>query len=141
MGSWIKPNTYTGIPEIEPDTTIVINGYEIYKPGYFRNKAEARAFEIALVLANKKAAYDYTQRMGDMELRFRGPVIIDTIECMDIIMFKGPIRSQLKVDAVSPNKVTHDAMQIVPSFFKPGEVKLDKKKNCKKIWFLELFPK
>jgi len=138
MGSWIKPNTYTGIPDSEAGTTLEINGYQILKPSYFKNKAHARAFEISLVLANKKPAYSYSQRMGDIDIKVSAPVVMDTVECMDCIMFRGPPEIQLNIDAVSPNKVVHDAMKIVPSFFKPDEVVLGKKKNCRKIWFLEL---
>jgi methylthioribose-1-phosphate isomerase len=138
MGTWIKPNTYTGIPRPESDVSIVINGYTINKPGYFKNKAHARAFEIALVLAQKKSSYTYSQRMGDIEIKVTAPVSMDTSECIDCIMFRGPGEIQLNIDAVNPRQVAYDAMKLVPSFFEPGVVILSQKKKCRKIWYLEI---
>jgi hypothetical protein len=126
MGSWIKPNTYTGIPEPEPFAEIKINGYTLYRPGYFKNKAQARAFEIALVLAQKKPLWS-------------GVTIMTTSECIDTIMFNGVPDIHLDINAVTPSKVAKDAMKYVPKFFDPGVVVLDKLKNCKKMWYLEIF--
>jgi hypothetical protein len=138
MGSWIKPNTYTGIPEPEFDVPLIVNGYKIQKPGYFKNKAHARAFEIALILAQIKPVYTYSQRMGDIEIIFTAPVKMDTSECIDCIMFRGPEEIQLNIDAVNPRQVAYDAMKLVPSFFEPGVVVLSQHKKCRKMRYLEI---
>lgn len=138
MGSWIKPDTYTGIPDPEAGTTLEINSFKILKPGYFRNKAHARAYEIALVLATKKSAYSYSQRMGDIEIKVSAPVVLNTVECIDCIMFRGPSEIQLDLNIVNPRVSAHDAMKLVPSFFEPGVVVLNQMKNCRKMWYLEI---
>jgi hypothetical protein len=125
MGSWIKPNTYSGIPETEPGTITVINGYKIQKPRRFKNKAHERAFEIALSLAIHKPMWS-------------GVTIMTTSECIDAIMFNGIPEIQLNINAKNPRKVAHDAMELVPSFFEAGKVNLDKRKHGKRMWFLEI---
>lgn len=128
MGSWISPNTFTRIPEPELDIPIVINGYKIEKPRRFKNKAHERAFEIALVLVQKKHIWS-------------GVTIIDSSECIDIIMFQGMPEIQLNINAVNPQKVVLDAMKFVPSFFDDGIVVLKQRRKGKKIWFLEIIKK
>jgi len=102
-----------------------VNGYTIYRPGYFQNKAHARAFEIALVLARKKPSWS-------------GVIMLDTTECIDIIM--DPVNPEIQLDPLvkNPRKVTHDAMALVPAFFNKGFVTMGKKKNGNRTWYLEL---
>jgi hypothetical protein len=125
MGSWISPNTHTGVPEPELDVPIEVNGYTFKRPSYFKNKAYARAFEIALVLAQKKPLWS-------------GVTILDTTECIDIIMFRGVPEIQLKLEVTNPRKVAHDAMKLVPMYFDKGIVRLSQKKNGRREWFIEL---
>lgn len=138
MGSWIKPNTFTGIPEIEPGTALIINGYKINKPRRFKNLAHERAFEIALVLAQKKPSYTHSQRMGDIIITTTAPVIMTTSECIDVIMFNGIKEIQLKIDVANPNIVAHRAMEYVPRFFESGNVQVKKRSKGNKMWYLEI---
>lgn len=138
MASWIDTTNPTGIPEMEPGTSLLLNGVKIYKPRRFKNKAHERAFEIALVLAQKKPASQTSRRMGDMILVTTSPIFMTSVECIDTIMFKGDPEIQLDINAVNPRKPAHDAMKMVPGFFDPGVVVLGKRINCKKMWYLEI---
>ncbi len=138
MESWISSDTLIQIPLLNSGIFFNINGYVIIKPNYFKNKAHTRAFEIALILAEKKPAWMNTQRMGDITITVMGPVIMDTSECIDIIMFSVPKEIQLKEDAVNPRVVAHDAMKFVPSFFENGKVILNTKTKGRRPWYLEL---
>lgn len=115
----------SGIPEPAHDTLLEINGYKIRKPNRLKNLAQERAFEIALVLAEKPSFWS-------------GVTIITTSECVDIIMFNGVPEIQLKTDAVNPRVVAHKAMEFVPGFFEPGRVLLKKRKYGNRMWFLEI---
>ena len=90
-------------PQFDHPTYLIVKDFnDSVKCSYFlqqnlKNKAHARAFEISLVLANKKPAYTYSQRMGDLNLNVSSPVTMDTVECMDCIMFRGHPDIQLKV--------------------------------------------
>lgn len=123
--SFVDGLFYSSPIEIPPGSLIEINGYKIRKPNRFKNLAHERAFEIALVLAQKKHMWS-------------GVTIMTTSECIDIIMFNGVPEIQLKLDAVKPEKVAKDAMKFVPSFFESGNVRMDHRKHGKKIWYLEI---
>lgn len=123
--SFVDGLFYSSSLEIPPGSLIDINGYKIRKPNRFKNLAHERAFEIALVLAQKKSMWS-------------GVTIITTSECIDIIMFNGIPEIQLRLDAVNPQKVAVDAMRFVPSFFESGKVKLEQRKTGKKIRYLEI---
>jgi hypothetical protein len=138
MGSWIKPNTYTGIPKPEPDIPIVINGFTFKRPSYFKNKAHARAFELALGLATKKPLYTYTQKMGDIIIEIPGPVIMTTSECIDIMMFGCIPAIKLSLDVSNPRCVAHDAMKLVKNYFPEGQVKVEQRKIGRHEYYLEL---
>jgi hypothetical protein len=125
MGSWITPNTYTGVPRPESDLPIIINGHNIQRPAHFKNKAHARGFYLAMLLAAKKPIWS-------------GIIILDISECIDHIMFSVPMEIQLNIDAVNPRVVAYDAMKFVPSFFEPGQVQLSHKDKGCKIRYLEL---
>jgi len=114
----------TGIPTTETDN-VFINGYRIKKPDYFKSKARARAFEIALVLAEKKPSWS-------------GVVSLNTIECIDIITFRGPKGIQLDLEVAQPDKAARDAMKLVPSFFDPGLVRMAQMKHHNRMWYLEI---
>lgn len=125
MGSWIEPDTYTQIPELEHGISCIINGYKISKPRRFKNLAHERAFEIALVLAQHKPMWS-------------GVTIMTTSECIDVCMFNGIPEIQLKINAVNPSKVAHDAMNLVPSFFEAGKVRVVKRNKGNRMWYLEI---
>lgn len=125
MESWIKTSIYTPVPEIFPGSSIEINGFKIRKPNRFKNLAHERAFEIALVLAQKEPMWS-------------GVTMMTTSECIDTIMFNGIPEIQLKLDAKEPEKVAKDAMWYVPNFFESGIVVMDHRKHGKKIWYLEI---
>jgi len=114
------------------------NKHRIIKPDYFKNKAHARGYEIALVLACKKSPSKHEQRMGDMIIKTSKPVIMTTIECMDVITFNGPKEIQLSLSVKEPEKSTRDAMVYVPYFFDPGKVTIKQLKNKRKMWYLEI---
>jgi len=120
------------------ETTLEVNGYRIQKPSRFRNLAHERAFEIALVLARKKPSYSYSQRMGDIIITKSSPIIMTTSECIDVITFNGIPEIRLKLDVVNPNKVAFDAMNLVPSLFDPGVVRLGQAKKLRRMWYLEI---
>lgn len=124
-------------PTVDP-AILDINGYKIRKPAYFKNKAQARGFQIALVLASKKPPYVHRQRMGDMVLCTSAPVTMTTSECIDIIMFEVPKEIELAIDVKEPEKSARDAMGHVPKFFEEGTVIFDKFKDRKKMWYLEI---
>jgi|GEM_PF-6653030 hypothetical protein len=65
-------------------------------------------------------------------------VVLDTVECIDCIMFRGPTEVQLDLNTVNPRVSAHEAMQLVPGFFESGTVVLNKMKKCRKIWYLEI---
>lgn len=105
--------------------TLHVNGYTINKPARFKNKAHERAFEISLVLVRKKPFWS-------------GIIMLDTTECIDIIM--DPVDPEIQLDPFvkNPNKVAHDAMKLVPAFFNQGLVNLRQRDHGRRIWFLEL---
>lgn len=105
--------------------TLQVNGYTIYKPAFFRNKAHARAFEIALFLARKKPSWS-------------GVIMLATSECVDIIM--DPVVSGIQLDPFvkNPRVPAHDAMKMVPNFFNQGLVTLKQRSKGRREWFLEL---
>lgn len=138
MGSWINPNTHTGIPEPEQDVPIVINGFTFKRPIYSKNKAHARAFELALALAAKKPLSTYTQKMGDITIEIPGPVIMTTSECIDIMMFGCIPEIKLDLDVANPRKVAHDAMKVVKNFFPEGQVTLDQRTKGRREYYLKL---
>lgn len=119
---------FSGVPEPDLNVPIEINGHKIRKPNRFKNLAHERAYQIALVLAQKKHLWS-------------GVTIMTTAECIDTIMFNGTPEIQLKTDAVNPAKVALDAMRFVPSFFEEGTVTLSQSKKWRKMWFLEIFRK
>jgi hypothetical protein len=102
-----------------------INGYNVKRPYFFKNKAHARGFEIAVILANRKPTWS-------------GITILDTIECIDIIKYQGAEEIHLNDDAVNPRVPAHDAMKYVPAFFDYGVVNLSCKKKRLRTWFLEI---
>jgi len=114
-----------GLPTPDPEALLIVNGFKIQKPKRFKNLAHERAFEIALVLANHKPMWS-------------GVTIMTTSECIDCIMFNGDPDIQLDWDAKNPRKVARDAMEIVPSFFEQGKVKVNKRKHGNHMWFLEI---
>lgn len=124
--------------EIPMGSLIEINGYKIRKPNRFKNLAHERAFEIALVLAQKKPATKYSQRMGDITVQYVSPVIMTTSECIDVIMFNGISEIQLSIDAVNPRVPAHKAMDYVPSFFESGNAQVTKRTAGNHMWYLEL---
>jgi hypothetical protein len=63
---------------------------------------------------------------------------MDTVECINAIMFHGDPAIRLDQDTVNPNKVAHDAMKYVPDFFEEGKVCLKRAKRRRHIWFLEI---
>lgn len=102
-----------------------VNGYTIYKPYFFKNLAYARAFEIALVLARTKPSWS-------------GVIILSTTECIDIIMEPSIPEIQLDPFVKNPRVPAHDAMKLVPTFFKPGYVTFGQHKNGRRMWYVEL---
>lgn len=136
--SYYDPTEYkfSVAPGIEP--ALIVNGYRLKRPAYFKNKAHARGFEIALVLASKKPAYTYRQRMGDITICKESPVIMVTSECIDVIMFDVPKEIQLDIEVKEPEKSARDAMRFVPDFFEEGIIKFDKYKDRKRTWYLEI---
>lgn len=123
--SFVDGLFYSSSLEIPPGSLIDINGYKIRKPEWFKNKAHARAFEIALVLAQRKPMWS-------------GVIIMTTPDCIDIIMFNGVSQIQLDINAVNPRVPAHKAMRLVPPLFESGKVIMDHGKHGKKIWYLEL---
>jgi hypothetical protein len=114
------------------------NKHRIIKPAYFKNKAHARGYEIALVLACKKPPYKHEQRMGDIVLVTSPPVTMNTAECVDVIKFNGPEEIQLDLTVKEPEKSARDAMLYVPYFFDPGKVTIKQMKKKRKMWYLEI---
>jgi hypothetical protein len=114
------------------------NKHRITKPAYFKNKAHARGYEIALVLACKKSPYKHEQRMGDMIVTTSPPVTMNTTECIDVIKFNGPEEIQLDLTVKEPEKSARDAMLYVPYFFDPGKVTIKQMKKKRKMWYLEI---
>ena len=112
-------------PGFDQEATFLVNGYKLQKPKRYKNLAHERAFEIALVLAQKRPIWS-------------GVTMMTTADCIDVIMFNGDPEIQLKLNAVNPQKVTKDAMKFVASFFDPGLVIFDQRKKGKKLWYLEI---
>jgi hypothetical protein len=123
---------------IDLDNSPLINDYIIHKPRRFKNKAHERGYAIALEMAGKEPAIMHRQRMGDMIIETRSPVIMTTNDCIDVMKYCGNPDIQLDKDAVNPRVVALDAMKYVPSFFDPGLVTLKQTKNKRKMWLLEL---
>lgn len=108
----------------DSDLTTVVNGYTLKRPYSFPNLACERGYHLAVFLANKKPMWS-------------GVVIMATSECIDYIMFDVPKAIRLDLYVANPNKVTHDAMEYVPTFFEPDLVILDRKTKGRRPWYLE----
>lgn len=127
----------SGVPTPDPNAPIDINGYRINKPSRFKNMAHERAFEIAKVLASKKA-HIYTTRMGDTIIEDPQPIVMTTSDCIDVIMFDVSPDIELNYKSKDPDKSARDAMKFVPSFFEEGLVTMDYKTKPRKLWYLQL---
>lgn len=123
---------------IDLDNSPLINDYLIHKPRRFKNKAHERGYAIALEMAGKEPAIMHRQRMGDMIVETKFPVIMTTNDCIEVMKYCGNEDIQLDKDAVNPRVVAHDAMEYVPNFFDPGLVTLEKRKKGNRMWYLEL---
>jgi len=112
-------------PTIDPAAPITINGYLVKRPAYFKNKSQARGYEIALILAQKKPLWSEI-------------TLMTTSECIDVIMFDVPREIRLDIEVKEPEKSARDAMRFVPNFFEEGKVIFDKMKKRKRMWYLEI---
>jgi hypothetical protein len=130
-----------GSSKADPIAPLLVNGFRIYKPSRFKNLAHERAYEIALVLASKQPTFTHTQRMGEITIVTKAPVIMTTSECIDVIMFNGDPEIQLKTSAVNPRQVAHDAMKFVPAFFDSGVVTEGQMKNMRRMRYLKILAK
>lgn len=126
------------LEEIELKDSPVINGHKINKPIHFKNKAQHRAYYIAMALAQKKPISAYTLRMGDEVIIQTFPIIMTSSDCIEIIMFEVPPEIELDYNAKNPSKSAREAMEYVPAFFEPDVVIYDHKTKPKKIYFLEI---
>jgi len=116
---------FNGLTVPDQSGLLLVNGFKIQKPKRFKNLAHERAFEIALVLANHKPMWS-------------GVTIMTTSECIDVMMSNGDPEIQLYWDVKNPRKVARDTMELVPSFFEKGKVKVSKRKHGNHMWFLEI---
>lgn len=103
--------------------------YENKRPAYFKNKAQARAYELGKVLIQKHK-------------NWAGKITLDSAECACILMFDVSEEIEIKANVKNPYDAVIKAMKCVSIFFNEGEIEVRKYgKGSQGMRYLCYFPK